>query len=120
MKRFLFAIVAVLLALSLCSCTSEKELYGAWFVDEGDVRNAIQFSETEDGRDAFIWAVYNIKEDSIESSETGEYRISGDKIIFDFGSDTTPLELTFELEGNTLKLSSETAVMTLEKFVLDE
>ena len=121
MKRISAAIVLlVFLCFFTASCTSPSELYGAWYVDEGNTRNAIQFSENVDGKDVFVWVIYDIKEDKIQSTNTGYYKISNDLLIFEFGQGADPLQLNFTLEGDKLSISSETAVMTLTKYVLDE
>ena len=91
-----------------------------WYNDESGIRNAIQFSENNEGKNVFVWAVYNIDNDSIESNTTGYYRISGDTVIFDPGDDTALFELNFTLEGDTLVLYNETARMTFEKYVLED
>ena len=120
MKKILLLIITVALCVLLLSCTAPSELYGAWYVDYLGTRNAIQFSENADGDDVFIWAVYNIEEDSIESNSSGYYYIDGDTITFEYSQDADPLILSFELEGNSLTLSSDTATLKLEKFELEE
>ncbi len=79
----------------------------------------IQFSENAEGKNVAVWVVYDIKNDSIESNNTGYYKISFDKIIFEYGDDTERLELQFKLEGDKLTLYNESATMILEKFVLE-
>lgn len=120
MKRSVSLLLSLVFFVLLCSCTSPKDLHGAWYSDSQGVRNAIQFSENIEGKNGFIWAVYNIEEDSIESNNTGFYYISGDKIIFDSGTDSEPMELTFELNGDTLTLSSDTATLTLTRYLIEE
>lgn len=119
MKRAVSLSLILFILISLSACTSPKDLHGAWYSDSQGVRNAIQFSENIEGKNGFIWAVYNIEEDSIESNNTGFYYISGDKIIFDSGTDSEPVELTFKLDGDTLTLSSDTATLTLKRYVLE-
>ena len=120
MKKIVSLILLFVFALNLASCTAPKDFYGVWYNDASGVRNAIQFSENKEGKDVFVWAVYNIDDDTIESSTTGYYRISGDTVIFDPGDDTSILELQFTLDGDTLVLYNETARMTFEKFVLED
>ncbi len=118
MKKIASLILLFAFSVSLVSCTAPKDLYGVWYNDSQGVRNAIQFSENKEGKDVFVWAVYNIDDDSIESNTTGYYRISGDTIIFDPGEETALFELQFELEGDTLVLFNEAAKMTFEKYEL--
>lgn len=103
----------------LVSCTTESDLYGAWFVDSGDTRNAIQFSENDNGDDIFIWVVYNLENDSIESNDAGKYHIYGNTITLEYNGDIDPVTLEFELSDNKLTLSSETASLVLEKYVIE-
>lgn len=105
--------------MSLIACTVPSDIYGAWYVDEGNTRNAIQFSENAEGKDVFIWAVYNLEEDVVESNHKGYYKISGDTIIFEYGDDTSNLELSFDLEGDKLTLYNDSAEMVLTKFELE-
>ena len=118
-KRIVAAVVALLFCIPLISCTSPSDIYGAWYVDEDGVRNAIQFSENAEGKDVFIWAVYNIEEDIVESNNKGYYKISGDQIIFEYGDDTENFQLEFVLEGDKLTIFNETARLTLTKYVLE-
>ena len=91
-----------------------------WYNDTSGVRNAIQFSENREGKDVFVWAVYNIDDDTVESNTTGYYRISGDTVIFDPGDEASLFELQFTIEGDTLVLYNDTARMTFEKYVLED
>ena len=120
MKRLAAFLLLAVFSINLASCTTPSELYGVWYNDSQGVRNAIQFSENKEGKDVFVWAVYNIEDDSIESNTTGYYRISGDTIIFDPGEETALFELQFELEGETLVIYNEVAKMTFEKFELKD
>jgi len=120
MKRLLCAIIIIAFCLSLSSCSSASDLYGVWYADEGGVRNAVQFSENKEGKDVFVWAAYNIKDDSIESNTTGYYKVSGDTVIFDTGDRTEIFELQYEISDDTLVLFSESARLTLEKYVLED
>ncbi len=120
MKKLVALLLLAVFSINLASCTTASEFYGVWYNDSQGVRNAIQFSENKEGKDVFVWAVYNIDDDSIESNITGYYRISGDTIIFDPGEKTSLFELQFELDGDTLVLFNETAKMTLEKYELKD
>ena len=66
MKRTVALILLLAFSVNLASCTAAKDLYGVWYNDTSGVRNAIQFSENKEGKNVFVWAVYNIDDDSIE------------------------------------------------------
>ncbi len=114
MKRLL--LICVALALLLTACTSEKDFFGVWYVDEGGTRNVIQFSESNDGENAFIWAVYDIENDEIVSIAKGYFKADNKQIVLTYIEDNTQLELTYKLDGEQLTLSSETASMVLSKY----
>ena len=84
-----------------------------------DTRNAIQFSENSEGKDVFIWAVYDIENETVESNSKGYYTVSGDSIIFEYSDGTQNFELKYKLDGDELTIYSDTATMVLERFVLD-
>ncbi len=98
---------------------SESELYGVWYVDQDGERNAIQFSKNDNGKNVFIWAVYDIENDEIISTSKGFYYISGDDIKLDYFDSDIELDLKFALDGDKLTLSNEYATFTVTKFVLD-
>ncbi len=120
MKRAVSLVICLILCFSLFSCTKASDLYGAWYTDYNGIRNAIQFSENDNGDDIFIWVVYNIKSDTIESNDAGKYHIYGDTITLEYNSDIDPVTLDFELSDNTLVLSSDTARLVLEKNVIED
>ena len=119
MRKVLSVLVCFVLIFVLSSCTKESDLYGAWYVDSGDIRNAIQFSENDNGDNIFIWVVYNLEKDSIESNDSGKYHIYGNSITLEYNGDIDPITLDFELVDNKLTLSSETARLILEKYELE-
>lgn len=119
MKRSVLVFLTLAVTFLLLSCTTANDFYGTWYVDEGNTRNVIQFSENAAGKDVFVWIVYDIKNDSIKSNNTGYYKVSGDVLIFEGDGENNKFELAFQVEGDTLILSSESASLTLEKYTLD-
>ncbi len=119
MRRSISLLLSFIFVFSLVSCTTESDLYGAWYVDSGDTRNAIQFSENDNGDNVFIWVVYNIEKDTIETNDAGKYHIYGNTITLEYNSDIDPVTLDFDLSDNKLTLSSETARLVLEKYVIE-
>ena len=122
MKRILSLVLSlVLLTSGLCACkASHSELYGAWYRDVNGQRDAIQLSVNDDGKEVFIWAIYDIENDSVTSVSKGYFHISGNTITLDYLTSDVDLTLTYILEGDKLTLSSDTASIVLTKFVLDE
>ena len=119
MKKLIAFFTTALIFLSLVSCSASSKLYGVWYVDSMDTRNAIQFSENSEGKDVFIWAVYDIENETVESNSKGYYTVSGDSIIFEYSDGTQNFELKYKLDGDELTIYSDTATMVLERFVLD-
>lgn len=121
MKRFLSIIVSLIIVVSaLSSCKqAHSELYGAWYFDENGQRDAIQFSVNDSGKDSFIWAKYDIVNDSVTSISKGYFNVSGDNITLDYVTSDIDLTLKYTIDGDKLTLSSETGFITLTKKVLD-
>ena len=119
MKKLFLLLITIIISFSLFSCTSPEDLYGTWYVDDNGTRNIIQFSEDDNGKNVFIWAVYDIEQDSIVNNSTGSFKISGDSIKFEFLQGSDPLTLQVSLKEDTLTLSSDTAIMKMEKYVLE-
>ncbi len=84
-KCGLLFLLYILLALISCS-SSVKDLYGTWYVDADNVRNIIQFYETDNAKNAFIWAVYDIAADERTSVDTGTYELRNKTITFTYTS----------------------------------
>ena len=122
MKRcfsVLFALFLVVFTVS--SCKSEySEFYGAWYYDEGGQRDAIQFSTNDAGKEVFIWAKYDIENDTVLSISKGYFTISNSTISLDFITSDIDLTLNYTFDGDKLTLSSETASLVLTKKVIDE
>ncbi len=114
MKRLV--IICVALTILLTACTSEKDFFGVWYVDENGTRNVIQFSESADGENAFIWAVYDIENDEILSMAKGYFKTDNKQIVLTYIEDNTQLTLTYKLEKERLTLSSDTASLVLNKY----
>ena len=122
MKRcfsVLFALFLVVFTVS--SCKSEySEFYGARYYDEDGQRDAIQFSTNDAGKEVFIWAKYDIENDTVLSISKGYFTISNSTITLDFITSDIDLTLNYTFDGDKLTLSSETASLVLTKKVIDE
>lgn len=68
----------------------------------------------------FIWAIYDIENDSVTSISKGYFHISGNTITLDYLTSDVDITLTYVLDGDKLTLSSDTASIVLSKFELDE
>ncbi len=107
--------------LLLCSCSiGEEDLYGTWFCDEGTTRNVIQFSEKSNGADVYVWVVYDLYNDQIQSNNEGRYTVKDDSLCFQTMSGADLFSLDIELSDDVLTLSSDSKTMMLSKYVLDE
>lgn len=109
----------VLCLFSSCK-QSHSELYGAWYFDENGQRDAIQFSVNDDGKNVFIWAKYDIVNDSVTSISKGYFHISENNITLDYVTSDIDLTLQYSIVEDELTLSSETGSLTLTKKVLDD
>ena len=119
MKKISSLFLLITLAFITSSCAAPDELFGTWYNDENGTRNAIQFSENDDGENVFIWAVYDIENDAIESNNSGRFKVSGSTIEFEFEQGRDPLKLSFAIEDGSLILTSESARMKLEKYNIE-
>ena len=113
MKRILIVCLSVILLMS--SCAVEKDLYGVWFIENQGQRDVFQFSESADGKDAFIWAVYDVANDEIVSISKGYFNVDGKTMRLTY-LDGNTLVLSFDLDGEQLTLKSDTASMVLTKY----
>ena len=113
MKKLLVFCLSLMLLLT--SCTAEEDLYGVWFVENQGQRDVFQFSESADGKDAFIWAIYDTVNDEIISMSKGYFDIDGKTLNFTY-LDGNTLVLSFDLEGEQLTLKSDTASMVLTRY----
>ena len=116
----LLSALAALCLFVMTACSSEKDLYGTWYNDFNGTRNAVQFYKNKDGRNEFIWAVYDIENDEITSNTAGYYYVSGDSIKLKSSDGSDGFDLTYTLDGNTLSVSSDTVSLKLTKYVSDD
>ena len=116
----LLSALAALCLFVMTSCSSEKDLYGTWYNDFNGTRNAVQFYKNKDGKNEFIWAVYDIENDEITSNTAGYYYVSGDSIKLKSSDGSDSFDLTYTLDGNTLSVSSDTVSLKLTKYVSDD
>ena len=123
-KKILNLTVILLLLLTavfcLCSCSKADKLYGTWYSDNDGIRNALQFSANDSGDDVFLWVIYSIDGSSVESTMKGFYYASGKTLTLTDSSGESTLELSFELDGNTLSLSGESISLELTRYVLND
>lgn len=119
MKKAISVLLFFACLLILASCNTPTDLYGTWYNDYNGTRNAIQFSENENGEDVFIWAVYDIENDAVETNNSGKFKISGNSIKFEFEQGIEPMKLQYSFENGVLVLTSDTAVLKLERYTLD-
>ena len=119
MKKVFSLFLILICTFVFFSCGVSDELYGTWYNDDNGTRNAIQLSENDNGDRVFIWAVYDINNDAIISNNSGNFKISGNTIRFEFEQGREPLILDFTIENDSLVLTSETAVMKLQKYVAE-
>ena len=116
----LLSVIAAMCLFVMAACSSEKDLYGTWYNDFNGTRNAVQFYKNKDGKNEFIWAVYDIENDEITSNTAGYYYVSGDSIKLKSSDGSDNFDLTYTLEGNTLSVSSDTVSLKLTKYVSDD
>ena len=116
----LLSAIAALCLFVMTACSSEKDLYGTWYNDFNGTRNAVQFYKNKDGKNEFIWAVYDIENDEITSNTAGYYYVSGDSIKLKSSDGSDGFDLTYSLDGNTLSVSSDTVSLKLTKYVSDD
>ena len=113
---YLFLLI-VICSFFTFSCGVSDELYGTWYNYDNGTRNAIQLSQYDDGKNVFIWAVYDIGNDAIVSNSSGRFKVSGNTIRFEFEQGMDPLKLEFAIENGNLILISESANMKLQRYV---
>ena len=116
----LLSALAALCLFVMTACSSEKDLYGTWYNDFNGTRNAVQFYKNKDGKNEFIWAVYDIENDEITSNTAGYYYVNGDSIELKSSDGSDSFDLTYTLDGNTLSVSSDTVSLKLTKYVSDD
>jgi len=121
MRRIISLFLALASVFVLSSCSSAySKFHGAWYYDQNGQRDAIQFSVNDDGKEVFIWAKYDIENDSVTSISKGYFHIDGNSVTLDYVTSDIDLTLEYSFDGDKLILSSDTAMFTLTKNVLDE
>lgn len=119
MKRIISLVLLLSQIFILCSCTKASDFYGVWYREVGGQRDVLQFAANAEDKPVLVWAVYNIKEDKVESTNTGYYRISGDKLVVDFGNDGELFEMDYQLDGDSLILTNGSVSLHLQKYELE-
>ncbi len=117
-KCGLLFLLCVLLALTACSA-SVKDLYGTWYVDTDKVRNIIQFYETDNVKNAFIWAVYDIAADERTSVDTGTYELRNKTITFTYTNGVI-VTLDYTQSDNMLTFVMDGAAVEFQLFELPD
>lgn len=113
----LFISITVLTTILVSCSSAESKLYGAWYNDTNGIRNAIQFSENEKGKDCFVWAIYDIEADEITSTARGYYTITGSTFTLQYLNSDTEYNLTYSLNDGVLTLKDGSAALVLTKYV---
>ncbi len=119
MKKALALFLSLSLLLCLCSCAKAADFYGVWYREVDGKRDVLQFAANAEDKPVLVWAVYNIKEDNVESTNTGYYRVSGDKLVVDFGNDGELFEMDYQLDGDSLILTNGSVSLYLQKYELE-
>ncbi|MBR6676436.1 MAG: hypothetical protein IKL24_03790 [Clostridia bacterium] len=119
MKRAVSLILVLSLLFVFCSCSKASDLYGVWYRDVDGVRDALQFAANAENKPVLVWVVKNLKEDTVESRNTGYYSVSGNRISVDFGNDGEFFEMEYVLDGDNLMLTNGTVTLHLQKYKLD-
>ncbi|GEM_PF-3130908 len=119
MKKCVFFLLSILLVFTGCSTAGVEELYGTWYNDTGDIRNAIQFYAYDTTENAFIWAVYDIAADERTSIDTGTYELSDGTITFTYASGTA-VTLDYIRDGDSLTLTMDGAAVEFRLYELED
>ena len=118
-KRAVCALFSLLFIIGLCSCASAESLYGTWYTDADGKRNAIQFYEGKDGKPIFLWVIYDLENKETDSQSAGYYKLSGQKLTFEFSNSEDKLTVSYAIDGDVLTLSSQSVKLELVKYTLD-
>lgn len=119
MKKHALFLLCILFLLAGCSTANVEELYGTWYNDTGDIRNAIQFYAYDTTENAFIWAVYDIAADERTSIDTGTYELSDGTITFTYASGTA-VTLDYIRDGDSLTLTMDGAAVEFRLYELED
>lgn len=120
MKRVITLLLCLILVCTGCASSSVKEVYGTWYNDTDGIRNIIQLYEYDSNtKNAFIWVVYDIKEDKRNSVDSGTYTLGDGTITFTY---TSGVDVTLEYTktNDTLTLIMDGTVVEFQLYTLPE
>lgn len=117
MKHVISFLLCVILILTGCA-SSVKEVYGTWYNDTDGIRNIIQLYEYDSStKNAFIWAVYDIKADKRTSVDSGTYTLEDGTITLTYSSGAN-VTLEYTKTDDTLTLVMNGTVVEFRLYVL--
>lgn len=119
MKRYTaFLLCIFIILLTGCSPASVEKLYGTWYNDTGNIRNIIQLYEYDKStKNAFLWVVYDIKEDKRTSVDSGTYTLSDGTITFKYAGGAH-VTLEYTQNDDILTLIMDGTVVEFHLYVL--
>lgn len=108
----------MILIFTGCTSFSVKEVYGTWYNDTDGIRNIIQLYEYDSStKNAFIWAVYDIKADERTSVNSGTYTLGDGTITLTYSSGAS-VSLEYMKTDDTLTLIMDGAMVEFRLYVL--
>ena len=117
MKRVIALLLCMILVFTGCA-SSVKEVYGTWYNDTDGIRNIIQLYEYDSStKNAFIWAVYDIKADKRTSVDSGTYTLGDGTITLTYSSGAS-VSLEYTKTDDTLTLIMDGAMVEFRLYVL--
>lgn len=118
MKRVIVFLLCMILIFTGCTSFSVKEVYGTWYNDTDGIRNIIQLYEYDSStKNAFIWAVYDIKADKRTSVNSGTYTLGDGTITLTYSSGAS-VSLEYMKTDDTLTLIMDGAMVEFRLYVL--
>ena len=101
-----------------CASSSVKEVYGTWYNDREGILNIIQLYEYDSStKNAFIWAIYDIKADKRTSVDSGTYTLGDGTITLTYSSGAS-VTLEYTKNEDTLTLIMDGAMVEFRLYVL--
>ncbi len=101
-----------------CASSPDKEVYGTWYNDTDGIRNIIQLYEYDSStKNAFIWAIYDIKADKRTSVDSGTYTLGDGTITLTYSSGAI-VTLEYTKNEDTLTLIMDGAMVEFRLYVL--
>lgn len=120
MKHVIALLLCMVLVFTGCASSSIKEVYGTWYNDTDGIRNIIQLYEYDSStKNAFIWAVYDIKADKRTSVDSGTYTLGDGTITLTYSSGVS-VTLEYTKTDDTLTLIMDGAVVEFRLYTLTD